>query len=439
MFGALSLILIATLAFELWQRSKTREFVLAAGSSTGESYILGNALKTVVQRHYPKIRIRLLVTGGTVENIRMIEDGRAQLAAAQADVLPGPRARLLAVLYDDRFQLLVSKASAIRNFADLHDKRIALSQEGGQFQSFLSLAKHFDLRETDFHFVGATDQDADDAFTHGQADALFRVRALGDPSIQQLIESGKALLLPIEQAAAMKIKNPAFESGLIPQGAYSGNPPIPDRDIPTVAVRRLLLARDDCNPAAMRAITGVLMERRQEIMNEVPRGMVAVGLLLAQVRQPDPDQRGGLSPALDLGAASFYNKDKPSFLLQHADYVGLIVTLIVMAASWMWEIQRWMGRKQKNTADHYSDRAIALMSVAKETNSMQALEDIWRRLLAILSEAVQDLDADTLSEESFNSFRSILQIAMDVTRDRRAMILASSQSVSGVIPFHMEH
>jgi len=436
-FGALSLMVIAALSFALWQRSKTQEFVLAAGSSTGESYILGNALKTVVQRHYPKIRIRLLETGGTVENLRMIEEGHAQLADAQADVLPGPRARLLAVLYDDRFQLLVSKASAIRNFADLRNKRIALSQEGGQFQSFLSLAKHFDLSQTDFHFVGATDKDADSAFTRGQADAVFRVRTLGDPSIQQLIESDQAVLLPIEQAAAMKIKNPAFESGLIPQGAYSGNPPIPDRDIPTVAVPRLLLAREDCNPAAMRAITEVLLERRQEIMNEVPRGMAAVRLLLAQARQPD--QREGLSPAIHPGAASFYNKDKPSFLLQHADYVGLIVTLIVMAASWMWELKQWMQKQQKNTADHYSDRAIALMSVAKETNSMQALEDIWRRLLAILSEAVQDLDADTLSEESFNSFRSILQIAMDVTRDRRAMILASSQSVSGVIPFHMEH
>jgi TRAP transporter TAXI family solute receptor len=430
--GALSLIIVAALAFTLLRRSRPQRFVLAAGSSTGESYIIGDALKKVVEQHYPRIRITLLETGGTVENLQMIEDGRAQLAAAQADVLPGPRARLLAVLYDDRFQLLVSKRSGIQDFADLRGKRVALSREGGQFQSFLSVADHFDLRQADFHFVGATDKEADSAFLSGQADALFRVRSLGDPSIQQLITSSKALLLPIDQAAAMKIKNPAYESAVIPQGTYSGNPPVPDRDIPTVAIHRFLLARDDANPTAMRAITQVLMDRRQEIMSEIPRNMSEVRLLLAQVHEPSPRQ--GLSPALQRGAASFYNRDKPSFLLEHADYVGLIVTLMVMAGSWVWELRRWMQKKQKNTADLYSDRAVALMNAAKETNSVQVLEDIWSRLLGVLTEAVQDLDADKLSEESFNSFRSILQVAMDATRDRRA-ILASSPSPSGVIPF----
>jgi len=60
------------------------------------------------------------------------------------------------------------------------------------------------------------------------------------------------------------------------------------------------------------------------------------------------------------------------------------------------------------------------------------LEAIWRDLLAILAEAVHDLDADRLSEKSFHSFRSILEIALDVTRDRRA-ILASASPVESVV------
>jgi hypothetical protein len=53
-------------------------------------------------------------------------------------------------------------------------------------------------------------------------------------------------------------------------------------------------------------------------------------------------------------------------------------------------------------------------------------------LLAILAEAVDDLDADRLSEKSSNSFRSILQIAMDVTRDRRAILTSANRSASVV-------
>src|SRR5271166_3465262 len=105
----LTLSFLASLAVVLWQRSRTENLKLAAGASSGESYILSHALKTVVERRYPRIRITLLETGGTVENLQMLEAGRAQLATAQSDILPGPRARALAVLYDDAFQLLVPK------------------------------------------------------------------------------------------------------------------------------------------------------------------------------------------------------------------------------------------------------------------------------------------------------------------------------------------
>jgi uncharacterized protein len=424
----LSLGLITGLVIALLQQSKTEYLTLAAGSSSGESYILGNALKKVVERHYPKIRITLLETGGTVENLDMLDNGRAQLAAAQSDILPGPRARALVVLYDDTIQLLVAKDSPRQSLVDLRGGRIALAQNGGQFQSFLRVAEHFGLHQADFQFVGTNDAAADNAFLNGRADAIFRVRALGDPSIQQLVQSGKVRFLPIEHAAAMRIKYPAFEPALIPEGAYWGNPPVPARDLPTVAVHRTMLARDNANAAAIRAVTGVLMERRQEMMQEIPAQMTEVRLLLVQVRRPE--LQSGLGPPLHPGAISFYDKDKPSFLLAHADYVGLILTVGLMAGSWIWELKRWMQRRQKDTADQYSQRVVALIGSVQEVSSLARLEDIWRELLSILAEAVHDLDADKLSEESFNSFRAILQIGIEVTRERRGVLMSANSPAS---------
>jgi hypothetical protein len=253
------------------------------------------------------------------------------------------------------------------------------------------------------------------------------VRALGNPSILKLVQSGKVRFLPIEHAAAMKIEHPAFEPAAIPEGAYLGSPPVPAQDLATVAVHRTLLAGDGANEAAIRAITAVLMERRQEIMQEIPERMTDLRLLLAQVRRPDA--QAGLGPPLHPGAISFYDKDKPSFLQANADYVGLILTVVLMAASWVWELKRWMQGQQKNAADRYSNRAVELMESARSASSIMTLEEIWRDLLAILAQAVHDLDADKLSEESFNSFRSILQIALDVTRDRRVILAFANRSV----------
>src|ERR1700749_1494757 len=91
--GAISVSVVAGLGIAFVQASKTQHLTLATGSASGESYILGNALKKVVERHYPKIQIQLIETGGTVENLQMLSEGRAELATAQADVLPGPTAR----------------------------------------------------------------------------------------------------------------------------------------------------------------------------------------------------------------------------------------------------------------------------------------------------------------------------------------------------------
>jgi len=101
-----------------------------------------------------------------------------------------------------------------------------------------------------------------------------------------------------------------------------------------------------------------------------------------------------------------------------------------MVASWIWELNRWMQRRQKNAADQYNNRVVALIAAVQEVETEAPLIDIWRELLATLTKAVHDLDKDKMSQESFNSFRSILQIGLDVTKERRA-ILASTGGGTG--------
>jgi uncharacterized protein len=420
----ISIILIGSLLAMLYQHSKVRRLTVAAGSPTGESYILCSALRVVVERHYPQIRITVVETGGTVENLKMLDEERAALAVAQADVLAGPSARLVAVLYDDTFQLLTHRASPVQSFSGLKNHTIALPRSGGQFQSFLTVADHFGLHESDFHFVGSSDSSADEAFTEGRADAIFRVRALGNPSIQRLVRDGTVRLVRIDHAAAMKINHPAFEPTVIPAGTYLGNPAEPAEDLPSISVRRALLAASRVDDDSVRAVTETLFDRRQEVAEEIPEQVAAVRLLLAHVRRPDT--RAELGPALHPGALKFYEQDKPSFLQANADYIGLLVTLVVMVSSWIWELKAWLQRQQKNVADDYSNRAVALMNSAKEAKTSAALEEIRKELLGILTAAVADLDSDRLSEEAFQSFRAVLQIGLETVRDSWAVLRTQS-------------
>ena len=412
---ALSILLLGGLALQVYGASKTRSLTFAAGSVSGESYIIGSALKTVVARHYPRVHTTLAETGGTVESLQRLEQGRADLAAAQADVVPGSSARIVAVLYDDFFQLMALHDSAITGFSGLRGKTIALPKSGGQFESFLRVAEHFGLVQQDFAFVGATDVEADREFLAGRADAIFRVRALGNPAIKHLAGTGQVRFLRIEHASAMKIKNPAFEPATVPEGAYSGDPAIPNMDLPTVSIHRTLLAGASADAEAVRTVTEVLLERRQEIMQEIPQEMKEVRLLLAQVKKPAPE--AGLGPPWHAGARQYFDKDKPSFLMAHADYVGLMVTVILLIASWIWELRGWLERRQKNNADEYSNHVMALLETAQSPDSGVTPPEVRAQLLKVLTAAVQDLDADKLSEESFHSFRGILEIVLQVTQE----------------------
>ena len=67
---AASVAFISSLAVVLWQASRKQHLTLAAGAAGGDSYILGNALKTVVERHYPRIRITLLRPAGQSRTCR---------------------------------------------------------------------------------------------------------------------------------------------------------------------------------------------------------------------------------------------------------------------------------------------------------------------------------------------------------------------------------
>ena len=115
----------------------------------------------------------------------MIEEGRAQLALAQSDVRPGPHARMVAILYDDYFQLLAPKDSPIHEFVDLRGRRIA-QPNSGELASLLRIAEHFG---TPFHVydeagIRQTGEKLCAAFAGSEGfQEYFAVKALPNPRI----------------------------------------------------------------------------------------------------------------------------------------------------------------------------------------------------------------------------------------------------------------
>ncbi|MEC4814775.1 MAG: TAXI family TRAP transporter solute-binding subunit, partial [Scytonema sp. PMC 1069.18] len=257
------------------------------------------------------------------------------------------------------------------------------------------------------------DKQAEEDFKSGKADALFRVRAPGNHGIATLVKDFSGQLVAIQQAEAMKIKHPALENGTIPLGAYRGNPPVPSEDLPTVAVSRILVASDKVDKNIIKEITRIIIENRQDIANAISPEHPEVKSLVANIDDPRKANTAGLPP-LHPGALAFYERDRPSFIQENADYLGLLLTVILLTFYWIRQLKIWMESRRKNEADDYIQSAINLMKTIPGN-----LDTSQKRLDEIFRKAADALIDERISQESFRTFNEAYKTTREaIDRER---------------------
>ncbi len=408
------LSLIAVTSFFAWNYFKkegTKELVIGAGSKKGEAYKFAQAIADVTAKHFPDLHITVKETAGSKENMELLASGQIDLATVQADIEAVPSARIISNLYPDMFQLIVRKDANINTFHDLKGKRMALpSKGGGQWISFWFTAHHYGVYESDIENIALSSSAAVDAIINGEIDAIFKVRAPRNQTISNIISSCPSKLIPINQAAAMKLKQPSLNVGEIPAGAYSGSPLIPEHDLATIAVNRLLIGHKNADSEAVKTITQVLFERRLELLKTTS--------LAGFISQPDWDA-GTFIPIHD-GARSFYNRENPSYFVENADFLALIMSVIIMFGSTLLGLRKKISGNQKNIADKHTQELISIMDMVnlKKDINRSFLSKQKNSLQTMLSEVINELDKDKMSAEGFQFFSFTWDKANDLIKDK---------------------
>ncbi len=418
--GATVLTLLST--YWLHQRGQAQQLIFAAGPSDGEAFQIARAIADVVRRYNRKVEIEVIETRGTAQNTELLEQGRVQLAAVLADTRMTPSARLIATLYPDAFQLIAREDSRIETVADLAGHKIALPPPGaGQYDSFWFLADHYGLTASDFEALTMTPEAANFALAAGAADAAFRVRAPGNRSIQSLIESGPMRLIAIDQAAAMRLKQPAIELGTIPKGSYQGYPPLPESDLPTAAVQRLLIANSNLNKGLAKTITNVLFERRRDLVSLTP----LAGFIMA------PDRALGTFLPIHPGAQSYYDREKPGFLQENAEIIAVTLTLIVLLGS---GLLRLASQRRKGRLDAYNRELLVLYDEVAAADERERLLRQQSKLMEVLGRVVDDAEEGRITAEGFNIFSFTWEAVHEVVRDKLMGVRGRSTGIAATPP-----
>lgn len=397
----------------VWLVSKRPvRITIAGGPANSETFDLALAISTVLREAVPNLRVDVFETGGSSENVRLIEDGRVDLATVQADVPVSDRVQGVVSLYHDAYQLIVGGDTGIESFADLFGHRVAIAPtNSGQNRSFWFVAEHFGLGPDDLNALPMSEDAANFAMIHGQVDAVFRVRTAGNPAIRNLVGDHSFQLVPIPHSAALGLRHPSISSGVIPVGAYRGHPAIPPHDLATAVLERILVARAGLDADVVQNVTRVLFEWRANLASE--------SQLAGFIRPLGRDDT--LAFPIHIGAQRYYDREKPGFFKENARTLSGVLYVVAILTSAGFALRARLLRARRVRMGDYNLKLMDIAEHARRSGSVDELRGLKDRLIDILREVVRDLDGERVTQEEFEHFSFTWQAVDTLVRDRLAL------------------
>ncbi len=246
---------------------------LATGAMEGGYFAVGSALARAWQRELAlPATPDVLSTRGSVDNVRLLAGGSADLVFCQVDVAtdhmagtapddPGaPRA--LARLYDDMVHVVTRFAGPILTLADLRGARVSLGdpQSGSYFVATRLLgpaaAPERDPRAVRLD-IGASTA----ALAEGRIDAFFWSGALPTPGLGTLARELPIRVLDLADVVGpICAAHPEYAPGTVPAGTYGI--PLP---VTSLLVRNVLLVRADMPDDLADALTETMFAAQEEL------------------------------------------------------------------------------------------------------------------------------------------------------------------------------
>jgi TRAP transporter TAXI family solute receptor len=252
---------------------------IATGDTGGVYYAYGGGLAKVVSEHVPGVRATAESTAASVDNLKLIRDGQADVAFALADTAAdaaaargpfagtGPvAARALAVLYFNYLHL-VTLDPGLSAIQDLRGRVVStgLPGSGTEVTARRVLTAAGIDPDRDVTRRGLGPSQGADALKDGKLDALFWSGGLPTPAFLDLAHSPNVHIRLVATAPALdSLKNEygALYTRLeIPSGAYRGI----NVAIPVVGVANLLVVRADMPEDLAYRLTRVLFENQAEL------------------------------------------------------------------------------------------------------------------------------------------------------------------------------
>lgn len=291
---------------------------IATGGTGGVYFPLGGGLASLISKHIPGVTATAEVTPASVDNMRLIQAKRVDLALTLADTaydaFKGEEAfrgspvpiRTLAPLYNNFNHLVTVEGVGIATIADLRGKRVSVGAPGSgtevtalRILEAAGLHPDRDIRRERLGVAASVD-----AIKDRKIDALFWSGGLPTASILDLAVSPgmRIRMVPLDALVPVMQRrwgNLYFRS-VIQKEFYPGMA----ADAPTIGVANLLVVHQDFDAELAYQITKLLFERRPELA-QIHKEAANITTIGAAGRSPVPFHPGAIRYFRERGIEGF--------------------------------------------------------------------------------------------------------------------------------------
>jgi len=253
---------------------------ITTGGTGGVYYPLGGGMANVLSKNVPGLQATAEVTGGSVDNLKLIGAGKSEVAFTMADTAHDAAqgvdkfkdgkvaARTLMVLYPNRMQVVTVEGSGINSMADLKGKRVSTGSGGSatEVMAFRVIEAAGLDKDKDMKRERLGVAESVNALKDRKIDAFFWVGGLPTAAVTDLANSPGVKIKMIDHADLVAKMNKKYGNlyvqDTIGKDVYKGM----EADNKQATVMNLLVANQNMDEKTAYNIVKAVFEHRDELI-----------------------------------------------------------------------------------------------------------------------------------------------------------------------------
>ncbi|SMP42670.1 TAXI family TRAP transporter solute-binding subunit [Noviherbaspirillum suwonense] len=253
---------------------------IATGGTGGVYYPMGGGMAAVLSKHVPGMQATAEVTGGSVDNLKLVGSGQPYIGFTMSDAAQDAYkgedkfkskkvpVRTIAVLYPNRMHLVTVEGRNVTKLSDLKGKHVSTGSPGSatEVMAFRILEAAGLDKDKDVKRERLSVAESVNAIKDNKIDAFFWVGGLPTAAVTDLANTPGTKIKMIDHAEVVPVMNKKYGNiylaDTIPKTMYSGMA----ADNKQATVMNILVANENMDDKTAYNIAKTIFEKRDELI-----------------------------------------------------------------------------------------------------------------------------------------------------------------------------